>query len=87
MSSISYEDVVEKDLSLLWAILDWVAKSPRLDNFLQKIISKHPWQDIACIPWLFSIFGYLEFGFPHFWVVVVNLFASFGNAFYSSTHL
>ena len=79
MSSVTYDEVVEKDLDLLWAILEWVSRSPRLDNIMQKIVSKHPWQDIACIPWLFSIVGFLEFGFPHFWVVTVNLFFAFGK--------
>ncbi len=75
----SYEEVVEKDIELLWSIQEYVRKTPWIDNTMTKIVSKHPLQDICALIWLFCLFGLFEVGSPHFWVVAVNLAGSFGE--------
>jgi hypothetical protein len=62
----SYEDVVHKDLQLMWVILEAVSGVPWLDDFLRRVISKHPWQDICAVPWLCFVYGCYEYRSKHF---------------------
>jgi hypothetical protein len=40
----SYEEMIEKDLELIWSILNFVRSHEWLDDFMARIVSKHPWQ-------------------------------------------
>jgi hypothetical protein len=72
-SSSSYDDMIEKDLELLWVINDYISSTPRLQDFFGKIVSKYPWKDVVVVVWCFFAIGISEIGRNHFWVVVMNL--------------
>ena len=65
------------DVKLLWAIQDWVYRRRWLDSRMSKIVSKYPMYDIGIVIWLVAIVGVYEIGKRHFWVVTINLIASF----------
>jgi hypothetical protein len=76
----SYEEVVEKDLELLRSIQEYCYRTPWLNDNMSKIISKNPLRDIVSILWLFFIYGLVEVGQKHFWVVFMNLVGAFGKS-------
>lgn len=73
MSSSSFDDMIEKDLELLWVINDYISNTPSLNDLFSKIVSKYPWKDVVVIVWCFFVVGLSEVGRNHFWVVVMNL--------------
>ena len=73
----SYEDVVKKDLELLWSIQEYCYRTPWLNDIMTKIISKNPLKDICILVWIFFAIGILEIGSYHFWVASTNLVAAF----------
>ena len=75
----TYEEVIAKDLELLWSIQEFCYRTPWLNQRMSQIVSKYPLRDIVSILWLFFIYGIVEIGVRHFWVVVVNLAAAFGK--------
>ncbi len=75
--STSFNEMIQKDLELLWAMQDYIRRTPWLERSMASIVSKHPWQDICAIIWLFFAFGIAEIGVKHFWVVMMNLSAAF----------
>ena len=74
----AYDDMIQKDLQLLWQIQDFCRDNPVIDRNMKRIISKHPWQDISLIIWVLFGIGVYEIGGDHFWVVSFNLVISFG---------
>ena len=84
----SYEELLQKDLKLIWTILHYIHHPPKKyarlikwvqQNILDKVISKHPWRDITAVIWIFFAVGMVELRFPHFWVVTMNLGLCCGN--------
>ncbi len=69
----SFDDLVHRDLQLMISIEDYCARSPWIKSKMNMIISKHPWQDICAIIWVFFVIGLIEQRRKHFWVVAVNL--------------
>ena len=76
----SYEEVVSKDLELLWSIQEYCYRTPWLNDRMSKIISKNPLKDIVIVLWIFFILGLVELKEKHFWVVIMNLTVAYGNA-------
>jgi len=72
-SGNSYNDMIDRDLELLWKIQDYCYRTPWLDDRMSKIINKHPWQDISTVIWLFFGIGLYEIGSRHFFIVMMNL--------------
>ena len=70
----SFEDVISKDIELLWAVQDYVHSNPKYKRWLHKIINKNPLQDICALVYIFFGIGWYEIGWPHFWVGIFNLF-------------
>jgi len=75
----SYDEVVAKDLELLWSIQEFCYRTPWINDRMSKIISKNPLRDIVSILWIFFILGLVELKEKHFWVVTMNLAVSFGE--------
>lgn len=75
----SYDEVVAKDLELLWSIQEFCYRTPWLNDRMLKIISKNPLRDIVSILWIFFIVGIVELKEKHFWVVSMNLTVSFSK--------
>lgn len=75
--SITYDELIEMDTKLLWAIQDFVYRRRWIDKRMAKIVSKYPYYDIGLLIWLIFMVGVFEIGKRHFWVVGVNLGASF----------
>ena len=75
----SYDEVVAKDLELLWSIQEFCYRTPWLNDRMMKIISKNPLRDIVSILWIFFIVGIVELKEKHFWVVSMNLTVSFSK--------
>lgn len=76
-TSITYEELIEMDTKLLWAIQDYVFRRRWIDKRMAKIVSKYPYYDIGLLIWLVSVVGVFEIGKRHFWVVGINLGACF----------
>ena len=74
----AYDEMVAKDLELLYSIQDYCQKRPWIDNRISRIVSKYPWQDIVVVLWILFIVGVIEIGNSHFWIVCLNLGAAFG---------
>ncbi len=74
---MTYQELVEMDVKLLWAIQDWVYRRRWLDSRMSKIVSKYPMYDIGMVIWLMAVIGVYEIGKRHFWVVTTNLVTSF----------
>ena len=49
----SFEDVISKDIELLWAVQDYVHSNPKYKRWLHKIINKNPLQDICALVYIF----------------------------------
>ena len=83
MSSI-FDQIILKDMELLFNIQKTCNKFEWLNNFLRSIISKNPLQDIVFILFPFFLIGIFInnkiIGLEHFWVVSTNLLASFGKS-------
>jgi hypothetical protein len=77
-SSSSYDDMIEKDLELLYAVQDYITNTPWLHEFFMRIISKYPWKDVVIVVWFFFIIGVIEVGRNHFWIVAMNLMFAMG---------
>lgn len=75
----AYDEMIQKDLQLLWLVQDFCKSNPVIDQNMARIISKHPWQDISLVVWVLSGVGIYEIGADHFWVVAFNLAGSFGK--------
>ncbi len=75
----SYEEVIQKDLELMWSILNYCRRTPWLSEKMDFIISKNPMKDIVIVIWLFFAFGVIEIGSKHFWVGISNLIFAFGK--------
>ena len=75
--SLSYQELVDIDVKLLWAIQDWVYRRRWLDTRLSKIVSRYPMYDVGIVVWLMAVIGVYEIGKRHFWVVTINLVVSF----------
>lgn len=75
----SYDDVVQKDIELMWLILNYCRRTPWLSDKMDFIISKNPMKDIVIIIWVCFAVGIVEIGSKHFWVVFMNMVVSFGN--------
>lgn len=76
-STAFYNKIIQNDLKLLWIIQDWVYHRPWLDVRMASIVSKHPWQDICMIIWLFAALGVYDIGARHFWIIATNLSFAF----------
>src|SRR4051794_21821179 len=74
----SYEEVVQKDIQLMWSILTY-CQQPWISEKMDMIISKNPMKDIVIIIWLFYVYGLVEVGAKHFWITVMNLIFAFGK--------
>jgi hypothetical protein len=72
----SFDEVIEKDIELSWAIQRYVHSDRKIEEWMVRIISKNPLQDICAVVWLVAILGFIEMGWKHFWVVSSNLFFS-----------
>eukprot|EP01039_Chlorochromonas_danica_P001733 gene1733-1893_t len=72
---VSFEEMVEKDVELMFLVQSYCRRHPRLDGLLQCVTSKHPWRDISSIIWIVHLLGVLEIGRSHFWIVLINLVA------------
>ena len=72
-----FEQVVEKDIEILWLIHDICHERPIFDMIMTNIVSKHPWNDIVVIIWAIFIYGIIEIGVLHFWIVTFNLVLCF----------
>lgn len=70
---VSFEEMVEKDVELMFLVQSYCRQHPRLDRFLHFVTSKHPWRDISSVIWIVHLLGVLEIGRPHFWIVLINL--------------
>ena len=70
----SFDEVIEKDIELSWAIQRYVHSDRKIEEWMVRIISKNPLQDICAVVWLVAILGFIEMGWKHFWVVSSNLF-------------
>lgn len=75
--SSNYNEMIEKDIELMWAIQDFCHKRPWIDNIMSRLVSRHPWNDVCAIIWLFFVYGIFEIGILHFWIVCTNLAGSF----------
>jgi hypothetical protein len=75
----SYEEVIEKDLVLLRSIQDYCYRTPWLNDYMARIVSKNPLRDVVSVLWIFFVYGLVEIGPHHFWVVVMNLVGAFGK--------
>jgi membrane-associated phospholipid phosphatase len=75
--SEAFQELIRKDLVLLWKIQDYVYNWPSLDVGMAKIVSKWPWKDICTVIWLFCTIGTIEFKGRHFFLVIMNLAACF----------
>ena len=75
----SYEEVVEKDIELLRSVQEYCYRTPWLNDTMSRIVSKNPLRDIVSVLWLFFIYGLVEIGQRHFWVVAMNLIGAFGK--------
>jgi len=73
----TYDEVIEKDIELTWAVQHYVHSNPSIRDWCKRLISKYPLQDVCSLIWVFAVVGWIEMGMKHFWVVVVNLFAAF----------
>lgn len=78
----SYEEVIEKDLELLWSVKQYCHSNVWLSDLLSRIVSKHPLRDIVIIVWVFFIIGLFEVGIRHFWVAVFNVIFAMGKQAY-----
>jgi hypothetical protein len=77
MSQITYQELIEKDTKLLWAIQDFVYRRRWIDRRMAKIVSRYPYLDIGLVIWMMACVGVYEIGKRHFWVVAVNLITSY----------
>lgn len=75
--SESFQELIRRDLVLLWKIQDYVYNWPSLDIGMAKIVSKWPWRDVCAVIWLFSAIGTIEFKGRHFFLVIMNLCVCF----------
>lgn len=75
--SITYDELIEMDTKLLWAIQDFVYRRRWIDKRMARLVSKYPYYDIGLVIWLMSVVGVYEIGKRHFWVVGMNLGAAF----------
>ncbi len=75
----SYDEMVEKDLQLMWSIQSFCHRTPWLNEKMAFITSKNPMKDIVIVIWLFFVIGVIELKEKHFWVAVSNLVFSFGT--------
>lgn len=76
----SYQEVVEKDLQLLWSIQEYCQRTPSVHNLFSRIVSKNPAKDVVLVLWLFFCYGLVEIGMEHFWVASINITVALGNA-------
>jgi len=70
----TYEDVIEQDIELSWAVQHYVHSNPKLEEWMLRIVDKSPLRDICSLIWIFFIIGCVEMRMKHFWVVIPNLF-------------
>lgn len=77
----SYDEMVQKDLRLMWSILNYCESVPWLQDKMSKIVSKYPWKDISIAIWLFFVVGLFEIGTKHFFVVATNLASAYCKLF------
>lgn len=75
----TYEDVVQKDLELLWSIQDYCYRTPWINSSLARIVSKNPLKDIVIILWGCFAIGLFDIGAKHFWLVTINATVAFGK--------
>lgn len=73
----TYDEVIEKDIELSWAVQHYVHSNRTLRDWCRRLVSKNPLQDICSVIWIVAIIGVVEMGVKHLWVVIINLFASF----------
>lgn len=71
----SYEEVVEKDLELMWAIRRYCKSQRWIVDTMRHIVSKHPLRDIVLALWIAFIVAWIEIGHHHFWIAVMNVAA------------
>ena len=62
---ITYDELIEMDTKLLWAIQDFVYRRSWIDKRMAKIVSKYPYYDIGLVIWLMSVIGVYEIGKRH----------------------
>lgn len=75
----SYDEMVEKDIELMYRVQEYCQTAPRMSRFMETVVSAHPLKDVAAIIWVVHLFGLLEIGQVHFWVVMVNLIIVVGK--------
>lgn len=68
----SYEEIIENDLENMWAINRFCKARPWIETMMNRIVSKHPLQDICLVLWIVFIVGWIEAGHSHFWVCAMN---------------
>ncbi len=67
------DETIQNDMKRMRLIIDYIRLNPQLDQFLNSIISPHPWKDISSVIWIFSTLGVITIGFEHFFIVILNL--------------
>lgn len=76
----SYDEVVEKDLELMWTIKRYCKVNPWVDEVFGRIVSKYPFRDIVLLLWIIFIVGLFEIGVHHFWVAFMNIIVAMGKS-------
>ena len=51
----TYEDVIEQDIELSWAVQHYVHGNPKLEEWMLRIVDKSPLRDICSLIWIFFI--------------------------------
>lgn len=69
----TFSDMINKDIELIREIQNYCYHTPRLSNFMARIVSKKPFYDIVIILYVFFFLGLYDVGVNHFWLVALNL--------------
>jgi hypothetical protein len=75
----TYNEMIQKDIQLMRTIQKYCYRTPYLDNFISRIISKNPLYDIVIILYVMFALGLMDIGAKHFWLVAMNLSVTFGK--------
>ena len=75
----AYNAMIHVDLKILWLIQDICFSFSLIDNFLNKLVSKNPLQDIVFSVAPLFIIGVVDIGASHFWLVLGNLVIVYGK--------
>ena len=67
---------IKKELYRLRYFIEYIRSKPKLEQFLHRVTSKHPWYDISSIIWIVSLVATIFIGFQHFFIISINLVAA-----------